>query len=75
MFSENKIFLMLPPIAIKAKYYVSFLVAYDFIAGLSGSSILGGGGIAHFAHVGGAITGFLIMYMWRNKKFNFKYLD
>ncbi len=72
MFSENKIFLLFPPIAIKAKYYVSFLVLYDFIAGLSGSSILGGGGIAHFAHVGGAITGFLIMYLWRNKKYNFK---
>jgi membrane associated rhomboid family serine protease len=30
----------------------------DLYLGISGQSIFGGGGIAHFAHVGGALFGF-----------------
>lgn len=72
MFPNAEMMLMFIPFPIKAKYFVPLLVLYDFISGIAGSSLLGGGGIAHFAHVGGALTGFIIMYMWRNKKFNFK---
>ena len=72
MFPNAEMMLIFIPFPIKAKYFVPLLVLYDFVSGITGSSILGGGGIAHFAHVGGAITGFMIMYMWRNKKFNFK---
>lgn len=72
MFPNAEMMLLFFPFPIKAKYFVPVLVAYDLFLGISGHSIFGGGGIAHFAHVGGAVTGLIIMYMWRNKKFNFK---
>lgn len=72
MFPNAEMMLLFFPFPIKAKYFVPVLVAYDLYSGISGHSIFGGGGIAHFAHVGGALTGLIIMYMWRNKKFNFK---
>jgi membrane associated rhomboid family serine protease len=72
MFPNAEMMLLFFPFPIKAKYFVPVLVAYDFFAGISGHSLFGGGGIAHFAHVGGALTGMIIMFIWRNKKFNFK---
>jgi membrane associated rhomboid family serine protease len=33
-------------------------------SGITGFSIFGGG-IAHFAHIGGALIGFLLMWYWR----------
>ncbi|AUP78353.1 rhomboid family intramembrane serine protease [Flavivirga eckloniae] len=58
------------PIPIKAKYFIPALIAIETILGFTGQSIFGGTSIAHFAHVGGAITGFLIMWYWKKTQFN-----
>jgi rhomboid family protein len=65
LFPNTKLMLLFPPIPIKAKYLVLGLVAFDFLSGISGSST----GIAHFAHVGGALFGFLTLLFWRGKNF------
>jgi membrane associated rhomboid family serine protease len=70
MFPEAELGLMFIPIPIKAKYFVPGLVLIDLYLGVSGKSIFGGGGIAHFAHVGGALFGFLIMWYWKKNQFN-----
>lgn len=72
MFPYAELSLMFIPIPIKAKYFVPILLCIDLIGGLKGSSIFGGAstGIAHFAHLGGALTGFIMMWIWRNQKFN-----
>src|SRR5690606_31063529 len=71
MFPNEKLMLMFLPIGIKAKFFIPILLAYDLISGLKGGSVFGlGGGIAHFAHVGGAITGFFIMRYWKRNSFN-----
>lgn len=72
MFPNAELMLIFLPIPIKAKYFVPVLVGFDLFMGLNGGSIFGGAGIAHFAHVGGALTGFLMMWIWRNNKFNHK---
>ena len=55
----------------QSKYFVPVLVLGDLVMGLQGGSIFGGGGgIAHFAHVGGAVTGFLMMWFWKKNQFN-----
>ncbi|CCG54045.1 Rhomboid family protein [Flavobacterium indicum GPTSA100-9 = DSM 17447] len=69
MFPNAELAMMFIPVPIKAKYFVPILVAFDVFSGISGSSILGGANVAHFAHVGGAITGFILMWIWKNKKF------
>ena len=72
MLPNAELALLFIPIPIKAKYFVPGLLAIDLFLGFRGSSIFGAGstGIAHFAHVGGAITGFLMMWFWKKNEFN-----
>lgn len=69
MFPNAELMMMFIPIPIKAKYFVPFIVAMDLFSGVTGYSVFGGG-IAHFAHVGGAIMGFLMMWYWKKNSFN-----
>ena len=61
LFPNTELFIMLIPIPIKAKWAVLGFVAIDLFSGISQIS---GDNIAHFAHLGGAITGFLIVLYW-----------
>lgn len=72
MFPNAELAMLFIPIPIKAKYFVPGILAIDLFLGFKGGSIFGGGstGIAHFAHVGGAITGFLMMWYWKKNQFN-----
>ncbi|MBA4319238.1 MAG: rhomboid family intramembrane serine protease [Flavobacterium sp.] len=72
MLPNAELALLFIPVPIKAKYFVPGLLAIDLFLGFKGSSIFGAGstGIAHFAHVGGAITGFLMMWFWKKNEFN-----
>lgn len=69
MFPNAELIFLFLPFPVKAKYFVPIIVGIDFFSGVSGSSFLGGG-IAHFAHIGGALVGFLMMWYWKNNKFN-----
>jgi membrane associated rhomboid family serine protease len=60
------------PIPIKAKFFIPIIVAFDLFSGITGYSIFGAGNIAHFAHVGGALFGFIIMWFWRKNSFENK---
>lgn len=72
MFPKAELALLFIPVPIKAKYFVPGLIFLDLFLGFKGSSIFGSGGtgIAHFAHVGGAITGFIMMWYWKKNSFN-----
>jgi len=67
-----ELMLIFVPIPIKAKYFIPAIVALDLFSGLTGFSIFGafgGGGIAHFAHVGGALIGYLLMLYFQKSQF------
>lgn len=72
MFPNAQLGIMFIPIPIKAQYFVPGLLLIDLFLGLNGQSIFGAGstGIAHFAHIGGAITGFIMMWYWKKSQFN-----
>ena len=71
MFPEAQLGLMFIPIPIKAKYFVPGILLIDLVLGFKGDAIFSGGsGIAHFAHLGGALTGFLMMYYWKKTQFD-----
>lgn len=65
LFPESKIMLLIPPIPIKAKYFVIIYAALELYFGISATNP----GVAHFAHVGGAIFGALIILYWRKSGF------
>jgi len=67
-FPNSKLALIFLPVPISAKYFIPVLIALDLFSGLTGFSIFGGG-IAHFAHVGGAVIGFIIMWYWKKNQF------
>ena len=69
VFPNAELALMFIPIPIKAKYFVPVIVSLDLFSGVTGFSVFGGG-IAHFAHVGGALFGFLMVWYWRKNQFN-----
>lgn len=72
MFPNAELALMFIPIPIKAKYFVPGILALDLFLGFKGDSLFGSGGtgIAHFAHIGGAIVGYFMMWYWKKNQFN-----
>ena len=68
-FPDAKLMLLFVPYPIAARYFIPFVVALDLFSGVTGISIFGGN-IAHFAHIGGGLVGFLIMLFWRKRSFN-----
>lgn len=68
-----ELMMMFVPIPIKAKYFVPGILALDLFLGVKGQSIFGGGttdNVAHFAHLGGALIGFIMMWYWKKNEFN-----
>lgn len=63
-FPNSKLALIFLPVPIPAKYFIPVLIGIDLFSGVTGFSIFGGG-IAHFAHVGGALVGFLLVWYWK----------
>ena len=62
-----KLNLMFVPVPIAAKFFIPGLLLIDLFSGVTGFSIFGAS-IAHFAHLGGAAIGFLMMLLWRRRR-------
>ncbi|MCU0346532.1 MAG: rhomboid family intramembrane serine protease [Saprospiraceae bacterium] len=62
-FPNNTLQLLFPPVSMKAKYFVLIYAAIEIGLGLSPFQT----GVAHFAHVGGALFGFLLILYWRKR--------
>ncbi len=71
LFPNRPIYLLLIPIPIPAKYLISGLILMDLWDGIKNSAG-GGDQIAHFAHLGGALVGVIIVIIWnRGNRRNF----
>lgn len=57
------IMLLIPPMPMKAKWFVVVYGVIELFFGISGRM----DGVAHFAHVGGMLWGFLLLYYWKHK--------
>jgi membrane associated rhomboid family serine protease len=66
LYPNAKLAILFIPVPVAAKYVIPILLALDLFSGVTGFSLFGGG-IAHFAHLGGALIGFLLMWHWRNQ--------
>lgn len=67
LFPNTKLMLLFPPIPIKAKWLVLALVGIQIYYSLNSP----GDNVAHLAHVGGALVGFIIVFIWQKTKRNF----
>ena len=62
LFPETKLLLLFPPIPIKAKWFVLGYGAIELFAGVTGTAE----GVAHFAHLGGMLTGWALLRFGRD---------
>jgi membrane associated rhomboid family serine protease len=67
LFPNTELMLLFPPIPIKAKWMVLGYGVLELYLGLSQP----GSNIAHFAHLGGMIFGFILIKYWNTKRTNF----
>ncbi len=60
-FPDSILTLIFPPVSLKAKWFILIFIAIELMTGLTGTV----NGVAHFAHLGGALFGFLLILYWR----------
>lgn len=60
MFPDRYIMLLIPPIPIKAKYFVAIFGVIELMSGLMRPD----SGVAHFAHLGGMVVGYVLIKFW-----------
>jgi membrane associated rhomboid family serine protease len=53
--------LIFPPVRMKAKWFILIFLALELYLGVTGTVE----GVAHFAHLGGALVGFLLILVWK----------
>lgn len=67
LYPDSKIAMMFIPIPMKVKYLMPIVILVSIWLGISGN----GGGIAHLAHVGGALVGWLLARNWKKHLYRF----
>jgi membrane associated rhomboid family serine protease len=67
LFPELEMLIMFIPIPVKAKYLVIGYIAIELFAGFGRFQ---GDSVAHFAHLGGALFGFILLKIWGVKRPN-----
>jgi len=65
-FKDAKLALIFFPVPIAAKYFIPIMILGDLFFGVTKYSV---GNIAHFAHIGGALIGFIIALYWKKNQF------
>ena len=65
-FKDAKLALIFFPVPIAAKYFIPIMILGDLFFGMTKYSV---GNIAHFAHIGGALIGFIIAWYWKKNQF------
>lgn len=69
LFPNTELYIFFIPVPIKAKYLIPVYVLVDLFGGLNRST---GDNVGHFAHLGGALVGFLLVIFWnRTNRRNF----
>ena len=64
LFPNDRLFIFPLPVPVKAKYFVIGYALIELYMGTAGSP----DGVAHFAHLGGMLFGFILIVVWRKKK-------
>lgn len=72
LYPNLELMLMFIPVPVKAKYFIPGYIVLELFLGISK---IEGDSVAHFAHLGGALIGFILVKLWRNKSNYYDYYD
>jgi len=64
LFPNTELMLLFPPIPLKAKYFVMIYGAIEFFLAMRQTA---GDNVAHYAHLGGMLFGYLMLKYWQKK--------
>ncbi|MGL4364266.1 MAG: rhomboid family intramembrane serine protease [Bacteroidales bacterium] len=67
LFPNTQLMLLIPPMPIKAKYFVMIYAGLELFLGFQNP----GSNIAHFAHIGGMLFGFFLIRYWQRRNTHF----
>ena len=60
---ESRMTLIFHPVTLSAKWMVAIFAGIELLTGVTGTVE----GVAHFAHLGGMVVGFILIYYWKKK--------
>lgn len=63
LFPQSRMTLLFPPVTLSAKWMVIVFAAIELFTGVTGTAE----GVAHFAHLGGMLLGWLLITYWRKR--------
>ncbi|MBO6083212.1 MAG: rhomboid family intramembrane serine protease [Bacteroidales bacterium] len=64
LYPDSILTLIFPPISLKAKWFILIFAIIELATGVFGTM----DGVAHFAHLGGMLVGFLLMLWWKRTR-------
>ena len=71
LYPDSVLTLIFPPVSMKAKWFVLIFAAIELLTGVTGT----GGVIAHLAHLGGLIFGYLLILYWKRNHTLYSRMD
>lgn len=63
LYPNTELYIMFIPIPVKAKYFIPLYIIFELYSGVAKTP---GDSVAHFAHLGGALVGFILVKLWRD---------
>lgn len=72
LYPNMEMYVMMIPVPVKAKY---FAIGYVVLSLFLGVGRIPGDSVAHFAHLGGALFGYILVKIWRNKNTYYDYYE
>lgn len=70
VYPNMPLYIIFIPIPIKAKYLIGGYFLLNVYSAITGSSIAGPSNTAYWAHIGGAVIGFITMWVWKKNQYN-----
>jgi membrane associated rhomboid family serine protease len=70
LYPNVELYLMFIPVPVKAKYFIPIYIVIELFLGVAR---IQGDSVAHFAHLGGALIGFILVKLWKDKNTPYDY--
>jgi membrane associated rhomboid family serine protease len=72
LYPDTELYIMFIPVPVKAKYIIPVYIVLELFLGVASFQ---GDSVAHYAHLGGALLGFILVKLWKDKNTYYDYYE
>lgn len=72
LYPNTELYIMFIPVPVKAKYIIPVYIVLELFLGVASFQ---GDSVAHYAHLGGALLGFILVKLWKDKNTYYDYYE